>query len=141
MRTTAGEASISWGMFGVCSEVCVRASWCCMSEVPCGSEILYTRNLLVPIEAVQCRRSRSLDGSLRSVSDGPEVWCARLVPGYALAYEGATQYGGWHLQLSLENAAEEGSRWNGPSSACRPPVARLSAGAGPFWVILLFLRR
>ena len=23
MRTTAGEASISWGMFGVCSEVCV----------------------------------------------------------------------------------------------------------------------
>ena len=77
MRTTAGEASM--GMFGVCSEVCVRASWCCMSEVPCGSEILYTRNLLVPFEAVQCRRSRSLDGSLRSVSDGPEVWCTRLV--------------------------------------------------------------
>ena len=79
MRTTAGEASISWGMFGVCSEVCVRASWCSMSEVPCGSEILDTRNLLLPFEAVQCRRSRFLDGSLRWVSDGPEVWCARLV--------------------------------------------------------------
>ena len=77
MRTTAGEASISWGMFGVCSEVCVRASWCCMSEVPCGSEILDTRNLLLPFEAVQCSRSRFLDGSLRWVSDGSEVWCAR----------------------------------------------------------------
>ena len=139
MKECAGEICLGEDIYE--DNSCVRASWCCMSEVPCGSEILYTRNLHVPFEAVQCRRSRSLDGSLRSVSDGPEVWCARLVPGYALAYEGATQYGGWHLQLSLENAAEEGSRWNGPSSACRPPVARLSAGAGPFWVILLFLGR
>ena len=44
-----------------------------------GLKFLDTRNLVLPFEAVQCRRSRFLDGSLRSVSDGPEVWCARLV--------------------------------------------------------------
>ena len=62
----------------------------------------------------------------------PGCALACIFPGYALAYEGATQYGGWHFQLSLENTAEEGSRWNGPSPACRPPVGRCGPVLGHF---------